>query len=220
MKPSIKIDFVSDVACPWCAVGLGELQNALEQIGDRANIELNFKPFELNPQMPIGGQEAIEHLTQKYGLSEEQVQANQAQIRARAAEVGFQFHPDGRKRVYNTFNCHRLLHWAEKEYGQKAQLQLKRELLNTYFCLAVNLDEQENLLNAVERAGLDSGKAKLVLDQNIFAEEVRAAASFYSQARISSVPSVILNEQYLIQGAQPASAFISALEQLIAEQEK
>ena len=220
MKPSIKIDFVSDVACPWCAVGLGELQNALEQIGDRANIELNFKPFELNPQMPIGGQEAIEHLTQKYGLSEEQVQANQAQIRARAAEVGFQFHPDGRKRVYNTFNCHRLLHWAEKEYGQKAQLQLKRELLNTYFCLAVNLDEQENLLNAVERAGLDSGKAKLVLDQNIFAEEVRAAASFYSQAGISSVPSVILNEQYLIQGAQPASAFISALEKLIAEQEK
>jgi predicted DsbA family dithiol-disulfide isomerase len=220
MKPTIKIDFVSDVACPWCAVGLGELQKALEQIGDRATIEFNFKPFELNPQMPVGGQDAIEHLTQKYGLSEEQVQANQAQIRARAAEAGFQFHPDGRKRVYNTFDCHRLLHWAEKEYGQDAQLQLKRELLNTYFCLAVNLDEQENLLNAVARAGLDSVKAKLVLDQNAFAQEVRAAESFYTQAGISSVPSVILNEQHLIQGAQPASVFISTLEQLIDEQGK
>ena len=170
--------------------------------------------------MPLGGQEAIEHLTQKYGLSEEQVQVNQAQIRARAAEVGFQFHPDGRKRVYNTFDCHRLLHWAEKEYGQNAQLQLKRELLNTYFCLAVNLDEQANLLNAVDRAGLDSDKAKLVLDQNTYAEEVRAAESFYSQAGISSVPSVILNDQYLVQGAQPASTFASAIEQLIAEEEK
>jgi predicted DsbA family dithiol-disulfide isomerase len=220
MKPTIKIDFVSDVACPWCAVGLGELQKALEQIGDRATIELHFKPFELNPQMPVGGQDAVEHLTQKYGLSEEQVQANQAQIRTRAAEAGFQFHPDGRKRVYNTFNCHRLLHWAEKEYGRDAQLQLKRELLNTYFCLAVNLDEQENLLNAVARAGLDSVKAKLVLDQNAFAQEVRAAESFYTQAGISSVPSVILNEQHLIQGAQPASVFISALEQLIDEQGK
>lgn len=220
MKPTIKIDFVSDVACPWCAVGLGELQAALKQIGDRADIELHFKPFELNPQMPVGGQEAIEHLTQKYGLSETQVQANQAQIRERAAAVGFQFHPEGRKRVYNTFDCHRLLHWAEKEYDSDAQLKLKRELLNTYFCLAVNLDEQENLLNAVERAGLDRKLAKAVLDQGDFAQEVRESESMYTKAGISSVPSVILNDQYLIQGAQPASSFVSALEQLIAEQNK
>ena len=220
MKPTIKIDFVSDVACPWCAVGLGELQAALKQIGDRADIELHFKPFELNPQMPVGGQEAIEHLTQKYGLSETQVQANQAQIRERAAAVGFQFHPEGRKRVYNTFDCHRLLHWAEKECDSDAQLKLKRELLNTYFCLAVNLDEQENLLNAVERAGLDRKLAKAVLDQGDFAQEVRESESMYTKAGISSVPSVILNDQYLIQGAQPASSFVSALEQLIAEQDK
>ena len=220
MKPTIKIDFVSDVACPWCAVGLGELQAALKQIGDRADIELHFKPFELNPQMPVGGQEAIEHLTQKYGLSETQVQANQAQIRERAAAVGFQFHPEGRKRVYNTFDCHRLLHWAEKEYDSDSQLKLKRELLNTYFCLAVNLDEQENLLNAVERAGLDRKLAKAVLDQGDFAQEVRESESMYTKAGISSVPSVILNDQYLIQGAQPASSFVSALEQLIAEQNK
>ena len=220
MKPTIKIDFVSDVACPWCAVGLGELQAALKQIGDRADIELHFKPFELNPQMPVGGQEAIEHLTQKYGLSETQVQANQAQIRERAAAVGFQFHPEGRKRVYNTFDCHRLLHWAKKEYDSDAQLKLKRELLNTYFCLAVNLDEQENLLNAVERAGLDRKLAKAVLDQGDFAQEVRESESMYTKAGISSVPSVILNDQYLIQGAQPASSFVSALEQLIAEQDK
>ena len=168
MKPTIKIDFVSDVACPWCAVGLGNLNQAIAQFSDQANFEVHFHPFELNPNMPLGGQDAIEHLTEKYGLTVEQVKANQANIRAKALEAGFEFHPEGRKRVYNTFDAHRLLYWAGLEFGLVEQANLKKELLNTYFCLAVNLDDQKNLLDAVTRSGLDKDRAQVVLQNNEF----------------------------------------------------
>ena len=215
MKPTIKIDFVSDVACPWCAVGLGNLNQAMAQLSDKVNFEVHFRPFELNPNMPKGGQDAIEHLTEKYGLTVEQVKTNQANIRAKALEAGFAFHPDGRKRVYNTFDCHRLLHWAAKEYDLQKQSALKSELLNTYFCLAVNLDDQENLLNAVMRAGLDKDRAQEILRGKEYSDEVREEESTYTGAGISSVPSIILNDQYLLQGAQPPGSFVNAFEQLI-----
>ena len=215
MKPTIKIDFVSDIACPWCAVGLGNLNQAIAQLSDKANFEVHFRPFELNPHMPLGGQDAVEHLTQKYGLTEEQVKANQANIRAKALEAGFAFHPEGRKRVYNTFNAHRLLYWAAKEYDLQKQAALKVELLKTYFCLAVNLDDQKNLLDAVARAGLDSDRAREILNGTEFANEVRQEKSTYTNAGINSVPSIILNDQYLIQGAQPVESFVEAFEQLI-----
>lgn len=215
MKPTIKIDFVSDVACPWCAVGLGNLNQAIAQLSDKANFEVHFRPFELNPKMPLGGQDAIEHLTEKYGLTVEQVQANQANIRAKALEAGFEFHPEGRKRVYNTFDAHRLLHWAGQEFGVEKQATLKKELLNTYFCLAVSLDDQENLIAAVTRSGLDKDRAQEVLQNNEFSKEVREEESAYTNAGISSVPSIILNDQYLLQGAQPPESFVNAFKELI-----
>jgi len=215
MKPTITIDFVSDVACPWCAVGLGNLNQAIAQFSDKANFEVHFRPFELNPKMPLGGQDAIEHLTEKYGLTVEQVQANQANIRTKASEAGFEFHPEGRKRVYNTFDCHRLLYWASKEHGLQKQAELKKELLNTYFCLAVNLDDQDNLVDAVMRAGLDKDRALEILKGKEFTDEVREEESTYTGAGISSVPSIILNGEYLLQGAQPSESFINAFEQIL-----
>jgi predicted DsbA family dithiol-disulfide isomerase len=215
MKPTIKIDYVSDVACPWCAVGLGNLNKAIAQLSDQVNFEVHFHPFELNPNMHLGGQDAIEHLTEKYGLTVQQVKANQENIRTKALEAGFEFHPEGRKRVYNTFNAHRLLHWAGREFGLEKQAALKKELLNTYFCLAVNLDDQHNLLDAVTRSGLDEARAQEVLHNNEFAKDVREEESIYTNVGISSVPSIILNDQYLLQGAQPPESFMNAFEQLI-----
>jgi predicted DsbA family dithiol-disulfide isomerase len=215
MKPTIKIEYVSDVACPWCAVGLGNLNKAMAQFSDQANFEVHFHPFELNPHMPLGGQDAIEHLTEKYGLTVEQVKANQANIRTKALEAGFDFHPEGRKRVYNTFDAHRLLHWAGQEFGLSEQANLKRELLNTYFCLAVNFDDQENLLDAITRSGLDSHRAQEILKNNEFSREVREAENSYINLGISSVPSIILSDEYLLQGAQPPESFVNAFERLI-----
>ena len=217
MKPTIKIDYVSDIACPWCAVGLGNLNQAIDQLSDQVNFEVHFRPFELNPNMPKGGQDAIEHLTEKYGLTAEQVKTNQANIRAKALEAGFEFHPEGRKRVYNTFDAHRLLHWAGQELGLEKQAILKKELLNTYFCLAVNLDDQPNLLDAVTRSGLDQDRALEVLKNNEFAKEVRTEEATYTNAGINSVPAIILNNQYLMQGAQPSESFVNAFAQLIEQ---
>ena len=128
MPTSIEIDFVSDIACPWCAVGLAALRQALARCQDVVQPTLRFQPFELNPGMPPEGEDIGEHLTRKYGSSP----AQQAQIRAaiaeRGAAVGFAFHPDGRGRIVNTFNAHRLLHWAGQQ-GQAPQLALKRALL-------------------------------------------------------------------------------------------
>ena len=210
MKPTIKIDYVSDIACPWCAVGLGNLQQAIAQYGEQANFEVHFRAFELNPSMPQGGQDTIEHLTQKYGMSAEQVQTNQAHIRAKALEAGFEFHPEGRKRVYNTFDAHRLLYWVAQEYDLEKQAALKKELLNTYFCLAVSLDDQQNILAAVQRAGLSVERAEAVLKSNAFADEVRQEEAHYLKSGIQSVPSIILNEKYLLQGGQPPESFIKA----------
>ncbi len=217
MTPTIKIDFVSDIACPWCAVGLGNLNKAIASMKDQVQFEVHFRAFELNPDMPKGGQDVIEHLTEKYGMSAEQVKENQARIRAKAIEAGFAFHPEGRKWVYNTFDAHRLLFWVVQELGLEQQALLKTELLSTYFCLAVNLDEQQHLLDAVIRAGLDPVRATQVLDNNEFSQDVREEEKRYHNLGIHSVPSVILNEQYLIQGAQPPESFVGAFERLLGK---
>ena len=217
MKPTIKIDFVSDIACPWCAVGLGSLEQAIQLTKDELNVEIHFQPFELNPDMPPGGQEVIEHLSQKYGMPEDQIRRNQANIRNRAAEVGFEFHPEGRKHVYNTFNAHRLLHWSLIAYGPTEQYRLKKEMLATYFTIAANLDDQSNLIDAVKRAGLDTDRAREILSTNELTDEVRSLERTYMSMGINSVPSLVLNEKYLLQGAQPAEAFAQALRQLATQ---
>ena len=142
---TLKIDFVSDIACPWCAVGLGALEQALARLEGQVQAELHFQPFELNPHMHPGGQDLGEHLTQKYGSTPEQQAQIRQTIAARGAEVGFEFHPGGRGRVYNTFNAHRLLHWAEGQ-GAGAQHALKKAFLQAYQGRAECVEDAEVLL--------------------------------------------------------------------------
>jgi predicted DsbA family dithiol-disulfide isomerase len=209
----LKIDFVSDIACPWCAVGLGALEQALQRLQGQVQAELHFQPFELNPHMGPGGQDLGEHLTQKYGSTA----AQQAQIRqniaARGAEVGFEFHPGGRGRVYNTFNAHRLLHWAEGQ-GAGAQHQLKKALLQAYQGRAECMEDPEVLLASVAAAGLNVDAAREVLQSDAHTEEVRARQQFYTQAGIRSVPAVIINYKHLISGGQPVEVFEQALRRI------
>jgi len=215
MKPLIKIDFVSDVACPWCAVGLGNLDKAMLEFKNTADFEVHFRAFELNPNMPIGGQDTIEHLTQKYQMDETQIKANQNRIRDKALEAGFQFHPELRKKVSNTFNCHRLLYWAGKALGLDKQASLKKELLNTYFCLDQDLEDITNLLDAVKRAGIDTEEAKKILDSNSYEKDVRQEETQFTDMGIHAVPSIIINNQFLLQGAQPAEQFAQAFEKIL-----
>ena len=215
MPVPMKIDFVSDIACPWCAVGLASLQQALANSTDAVTASLHFQPFELNPDMPPGGEDMDEHLVRKYGGTPETFAKNREHLQQRGAAVGFAFHPDGRGRIYNTFNAHRLLHWAGLQ-GADQQLALKRALLDAYHGRAEAVEKDDVLLAAVRTAGMDVTRAEEILAGEDYAAEVRAAERLYQQAGISSVPAVIINDQHLISGGQAPEVFEQALRQLAA----
>ena len=216
MSTALKIDFVSDIACPWCAVGLFSLEKALDRLQGEVSAELHFQPFELNPHMGPGGQDLGEHLTEKYGSTPEQQAQIRQTIAARGAEVGFTFAPGGRGRVYNTFDAHRLLAWAEGQ-GEGAQRRLKKALLAAYQGRAERIEDHAVLLAVVQEVGLDVVAARAVLDSEAYAEEVRTLERQYQQAGIRSVPAVIVNDQYLISGGQPAEVFEQSLRQIAAK---
>ncbi len=212
----MKIDFVSDVSCPWCAIGLNALEQALERIGPGLQATLHFQPFELNPQMAAGGQDIVEHLTQKYGISAAQVAANVDNIRQRGADVGFEFGIGKRSRTYNTFDAHRLLHWAGLQ-GEQPQRALKHALFKAYFTDGHNPGDHALLLRLAGELGLDTAVAKQVLDGDAYAAEVRQAEAFYQQQGIHSVPAVVIDGRHLISGGQPAAVFEQALRQIAAQ---
>ncbi len=213
MPTPLRIDFVSDVACPWCAVGLASLQQALAHSQDAVRATLHFQPFELNPDMSPEGEDIAQHLGRKYGSTPEQQAQMRATIRERGAAVGFAFHPDGRGRIVNTFDAHRLLHWAGQQ-GEAAQAALKRALLEAYHGRGERVDHAEVLLAAVAAAGLDGPRARQILAGDEFAAEVRAAEHQWQQAGIRSVPAVVINERHLISGGQPPEVFEQALRQI------
>ena len=217
MTTSLKIDFVSDISCPWCAIGLAALEQALAQTRGEVSAELHFQPFELNPQMPSGGQDIGEHLTQKYGSTLEQQAQIRATIAQRGLDVGFSFNVAGRGRIYNTFDAHRLLHWAGLEAAGK-QTALKKALLAACHSLGQSVESHAVLLDAAASAGLDRVRAQAILESDEFAAEVRERETFYTSHGINSVPAVIINDRHLISGGQPVAVFEQALRQIASEQ--
>jgi predicted DsbA family dithiol-disulfide isomerase len=216
MTVVLKIDFVSDVSCPWCAIGLGALQQALTRLEPTISARLHFLPFELNPQMAPGGQDLGEHLSQKYGTTAEQQAQSRDHIGRRGAEVGFEFNPQGRGRIYNTFDAHRLLFWAGEVEPHK-QLALKQALLLACHRDRQAMDEPAVLLAAAAAAGLDGAEAAIVLASDRYAQDVRASQAHYRDAGIHAVPAVIVNDRHLISGGQPSAVFEQALRQIAAE---
>ncbi len=214
MTTSLKIDFVSDVVCPWCAVGLASLEQALDRIQGEITADVHFQPFELNPQMAPEGEDVGEHLARKYGSTPEQMAQNREAIRQRGEDVGFMFRMDKRDRIYNTFDAHRLLHWAGVEGKQAA---LKRALLGAYFTDGQNVSSHDVLVAAAVSVGLDGLEARAVLASDRYAKEVRQHEQFYQAQGIHSVPSVIVNDRYLIQGGQPPEVFEQTLRRIAAE---
>ena len=213
MKKPIKIDFVSDVSCPWCPIGLQSLQVALQKLDGELQPSLTFQPFELNPQMVAEGEDITEHLNKKYGSTPEQAAAARENIRVRGEALGFTFNMDKRGRIYNTFNAHRLLHWAEGE-GAGKQEALKKALLTAYFTEGENPSDSALLVRVAASVGLDAARAQAILDSDEFAAEVRAQERFYQQAGINSVPAIVINDQHLISGGQPPEVFEQALRQI------
>jgi predicted DsbA family dithiol-disulfide isomerase len=209
----LKIDFVSDIACPWCAIGLAALEQAVANVGADIAVTLRFQPFQLNPNMPPEGQEIGEHLTQKYGSTSEQQAANYEAIRLRGEALGFEFRKTGRGRTWNTLDCHRLLEWAA--HTQPAQqLPLKKALLKANFTQAQNPGSHAVLLGLCADLGLDVAAAKAILEGDAYLAQVRTQQAFYAQHGIHSVPAVIINDRHLISGGQPVAVFEQALRQI------
>ena len=219
----MRIDFVSDVACPWCAVGLNALECALEKIGPDIPVELHFQPFELNPTMAAEGADAADYLKAKYGMSDTQLAQNRSVIHERGALVGFTF--GHRAHVWNTFDAHRLLHWAGWQDQQAAAAQqpggkqraLKHALLKAYHGEGRNPGAHDVLLDLVAQVGLDAVEATAVLDDGRYTDEVRAAEQEWQQAGINSVPAIVINQRHLISGGQPPDVFEQALRQIAKE---
>lgn len=214
---TLKIDFVSDVSCPWCAVGLASLETALKKLDGEVQVDMTFQPFELNPNMVPEGEDTTEHLAKKYGSTPEQAAAIRETIRERGAAVGFTFNLDKRSRIYNTFDAHRLLHWAHLEDTTGAQqLALKQGLLKAYFTDGENPGSHTVLLRVAGAVGLDVPRARDILESDAFATEVRAQEQRYQSLGIHSVPAVIINDRHLISGGQPPEVFEQALRQIAA----
>ena len=215
MTTQLKIDFVSDVSCPWCAVGLGALEAALARVAPDVKAELHFQPFELNPQMPKEGQDTFEHLNQKYGSSREQQAESREMIRARGAAVGFKFSAGGRPRIYNTFDAHRLLHWAELEDVDK-QIVLKKSLLKAYFTEGRHVGRVPDLVELAVEVGLDADEAREALESHRHLDDVRADQAQAMAYGIQGVPFFVIDERFGISGAQDPTVFASALGEALA----
>ncbi|HEY0179588.1 MAG TPA: DsbA family oxidoreductase [Dokdonella sp.] len=209
----IRIDFVSDVVCPWCAIGLAALEQAIARVGDAAAVELHFQPFELNPQLPREGEDIDEHLRRKYGSTPAQLAQNREAIRARGAELGVAF--GARERIYNTFDAHRLLHWAALE-GAERERALKHALLRAYFADGEDVSSPDVLARLAAEAGLDAERARRILASDEYAADVRTQQRYYLERGIRGVPAIIFNQRQLISGGQPVDVFERALRQLAA----
>ena len=211
----MKIDFISDIACPWCAIGLNSLERALEKTAGEFKVELHFHPFELNPDMQPDGADTSDYLRNKYGMSSEQVTQSRLDLRARGAALGFQFGTV--TRIWNTFDAHRLLYWAGLQSPQ-AQRKLKHLFLNAYHGAGRNPGEPALMQELALQAGLDGAAAQAVIDSDQYGSEVRAEEQYWQKAGIRSVPSIILNGKHLITGGQTPDVFERILREVGADQ--
>jgi predicted DsbA family dithiol-disulfide isomerase len=210
----LQIDIVSDIACPWCAIGYARLEQAMAQLGDDYECHVQWHAFELNPTHDGQGEPILPALARKYGRSEEEMRAGQSQMMAIAKDLGINFEKLQERYTCNTFDAHRLVKWAN-QYDQ--QTAMKQALFETYFGKGLDVSDQQNLLACVEQAGLDVDLARQVLESEQFANEVREDEAKYQGAGVSSVPAFIINNKYLISGAQEPETFAKALKDISEE---
>lgn len=214
MATQLKIDFISDISCPWCVVGLRNLEAALANIGDDIDAYVRFEPFELNPDMPQEGVDRATYFATKYQISVDEAKQRGGEIRSRAEEAGFTMNTGEGFRVYNTFDAHRMLEWAMEEGKQRA---LKHALFDAYFTDGKNMGDHESLAGIAESAGLDGARAREILVSDEYAGHVRQSQSHQRGRGVQSVPTIIVNGEYVINGGQPPEVFEKAFRHIASE---
>lgn len=212
----MRIDFISDIVCPWCAIGLYSLEAAAARIPG-LTLDLHFHPFELNPGMGAEGQDIEEHLAEKYGASPAALAGTRQAIRERGAALGFEFRMEARSRIYNTRDAHRLLHWAEEVHGAAVQRTLKVALLKAYFSEGRNVSDPAVLQDVAVAAGLPEAGTRELLASRQYDAEVAAAEAEVHRQGIHAVPAIVVNQRHLIQGGQSVEVFEQLLRQVMAQ---
>ena len=212
----LSIDIWSDVMCPWCLVGWGNLSQALEQLEGEIAADIRWHAFELNPDMPAEGEERTAHIARKYGRTIEQSKDVQGQMRAAAEQAGVSLDYEGpdpapEAMMWNTFAAHRLLTWALESEGAEAQTRLKLALFEAHFNQRRRIGEREVLLDIAEEAGLDREAAAAALDDEELARKTRVEERAAMEMNITGVPAMIVEGRYMIPGAQPPEAYANAL---------
>lgn len=216
MKNKVKIDIVSDVVCPWCIIGYKRLEKAISELGIEDQIEIEWQPFELNPNMPAEGQNVDEHLTEKYGVSPNQLKASKENMTQAGKELGFIFDYFDEMRMVNTFDAHVLLEYA-KEFEK--QTELKMRLTTSFFSERKDVSKRAILSQALLDVGLNAKEGIAQLDTEKARKEVRTKQNFWKNLGVNSVPTIVFNRKSAVTGAQPVATFKQILSELIAEQQ-
>jgi predicted DsbA family dithiol-disulfide isomerase len=217
MKPpaQLRIDIVSDVVCPWCAVGYKQLEQAIRLMADKAEFGIRWHPFQLAPNLPLEGQSIADYGRERYGATPEQSAANRTRIQDAGASLGLEFNYSANSRIYNTRTAHKLLTWAGEEGGQTA---LKLALFHAYFTDQKNIADEDVLLDSVEKAGLDRASAALALKDPQYDEVVDAELHHWQMQNITGVPAFIVNGKYMIPGAQDVETFVRVLDRILEKE--
>ena len=198
-KPHTRIDIVSDVVCPWCIIGYKRLEKALEMIKGQADVEIHWHPFELNPDMPQGGENLRAHLAAKYGTTLEGSIKARANLTKIGSELGFTFDYFDEMKMFNTFKAHQLLHYA-REYNKEHVLKMR--LFSAFFGERKEIDQTDVLLAEAFAVGLDETETRLVLQEERYANAVRTEEREWAARGVQSVPTFVFNDTYGFAGAQ------------------
>ncbi|WP_425593657.1 DsbA family oxidoreductase [Marinobacter alexandrii] len=214
LMTTLQIDIVSDIACPWCAIGYARLEKAMAALKDDLDIRVEWHAFELNPDPSGDGEPILPALARKYGRSEDEMRANQTQMMEIAKDLGLNFEKLQERYTRNTFDGHRLVKWAGE---QGKQTEMKMALFEAYFGRAENVTDTDVLISCASSVGLDAEEAQAVLSSERYADAVRADEARYQQAGVSAVPAYIVNQKFLISGAQEPDTLIDALREIAQE---
>lgn len=210
----LRIDLVSDVVCPWCIIGYRQFMKAFAERADRIELDLRWHAFELNPQMPAEGQNLREHLAQKYGTTPEQSGKARQRLTDIGESLGFRFNYTDEMKMVNTFRAHQLLHWAA---DKGCQTELKEALFKAFFTEGRDVNDPDTLADICVGVGLDRGEALEVLADARYTSAVRDDQRQWVEQGIQAVPTFVVNEQYMIQGAQESEAFGRMLDKLLSK---
>ncbi|WP_295492378.1 DsbA family oxidoreductase [Sphingorhabdus sp. EL138] len=213
----LRIDIVSDVVCPWCIIGLKQVEQALTLVGQDIAAETYWHPFELNPNMPPEGEDTAEHIARKYGSTPEQSRSNRNRLSDIGDSVGFAFNYGEGMRIYNTFNAHKLLTIFGSERGWRAQTALKMALFTAYFQDRRDVSDTDVLCDIAETQGMDRDVALAWINDAALTTSVRAEMSHWADQNITGVPAIIFDQKYMVPGAQSAETFADVINKVLAK---